>query len=38
MNLFPKIENGKVVKIHFPERMIRDVLESHNFAKFDMKQ
>ena len=37
MNLFPKSENGKVVKIHFAEKMIRDLLESHHFLKFGMK-
>ena len=34
----PKIGNGKVVKILFPEKMIRDLLESHHFVKFGMKQ
>ena len=38
MNLFPKIGNGKVVKILFPEKIIRDLLESHHFLKFGMKQ
>ena len=37
-NLFPKIRNGNVVKIFFPEKMIRDLLESHNFVKFGMKR
>ena len=30
--------NGKVVKIIFPEKMIRDLIESHNFVKFGMKR
>ena len=30
--------NGKVVKILFPEKMIRDLLESRNFVKFGMKR
>ena len=38
MNLFPKIGNGQVVKIVFPEKMIRDLLESHYFLKFSMKR
>ena len=33
-NLFTKIRSGKVVKILFPEKMIRDLLESHNFLIF----
>ena len=36
--LFQKIGNYKVVKILFPEKMIRDVLESHHFVKFGRKQ
>ena len=35
---FPKIENAKVVKIRFPEKMMRDLLESYYFSKFGMKQ
>ena len=27
MNLFRKIENGEIVKIPFPEKMICDLLE-----------
>ena len=38
MNLFPKIGNGNIVKILFPEKMICDLLESHHFVKFDMKR
>ena len=36
--LFPKNGNGKVVKILFPEKMIRDLLELHYFLKLDMKR
>ena len=35
---FQKIGNGKVVKILIPEKMIRDLLELHNFVKFSMKE
>ena len=38
MNVFPKIGNGRVMKILFPEKMIRDSLESHHFVKFGMKR
>ena len=38
MNLFLKIWNGKVVKILIPEKMIRDLLESHHFVKFGMER
>ena len=37
-NLFPKIGNGKVMKILFPEKMIRHLLESHYFVKFGIKR
>ena len=30
--------NGKVMKILFPEKMIRDLLESHNFFKYGIKR
>ena len=30
--------NGKVVKILFTEKIIRDLLESHYFVKCGMKQ
>ena len=33
-----KIENVKIVKIIFPENMIRDLLELYNFVKFGMKR
>ena len=36
MNLFPKIGNGKFVKILLPEKVIRDLLESHHFVKFGL--
>ena len=32
-NLFPGMGNSKVVKILFPEKMIRDLLESHHSVK-----
>ena len=36
---FPKIGNDKViVKFLFPEKIIRDLLESHHFLKFGMKR
>ena len=38
MNLFLKIENCKVVKILFPEKLTSDLLESHHFVKFGMKR
>ena len=37
-NLFPKIGYGKIVKILFLEKMIRDLLESHHFVKFGIKR
>ena len=37
-NLFPKIGKGKVAKILFPEKIIRDLPESYNFVKFGMKR
>ena len=33
-----KIRNGEVVGNHFSEKMIHDLLESHNFLKFGMKR
>ena len=33
-NLFKKIKNGEVVGNLFSEKMIHDLLESHNFLKF----
>ena len=38
MNLFPRNRNCKVVRILFPEKMIRYLLESHHYVKFSMKQ
>ena len=38
MKVFPKIGDCKIVKILFPEKMIRDLLESHHFVKFGMKR
>ena len=32
------IRNGEVLENLFPEIMIRDLLESHNFSKFGKKQ
>ena len=37
-NLFFKIRNGKVVANLFSEKMIHDLLESHNFFKFGKKR
>ena len=37
-NLFLKIRNGEVVENLFSEKMIHDLLESHNFLKFDKKR
>ena len=37
-NLFLKIRNVKVVVNFFSEKMIHDLLESHNFLKFGKKQ
>ena len=37
-NSFLKIGNGKVIEILFPEKMIRELLESHQFVKFRMKR
>ena len=38
MNLFLKIRNGEVVGNLVSEKMIHDLLESHNFSKFGKKQ
>ena len=35
---FPKIRNGKDVKILFPGKIIRDLLELHHFLKFSMER
>ena len=37
-NLFLKIKNGEVVGNLFSEKMIHDLLESHDFLKFGKKQ
>ena len=37
-NLFLKIRNGEVVGNLFSEKIIHDLLESHNFFKFAKKQ
>ena len=37
-NLFLKIENGEVVGNLFSEKMIHNLLESHNILKFGKKQ
>ena len=37
MNLFPKIGNGKVVKILYPEKIILNLLESRHFLKICYK-
>ena len=37
-NLFSKIGNGEVVENLFSEKMIHDLLESHNFLKFGEKR
>ena len=37
-NLFLKIRNGEVVGNLYSEKMIHDLLESHNFLKFDKKR
>ena len=37
-NLFLKIRNGEVVGNFFTEKMIHDLLESHNFLKYGKKQ
>ena len=37
-NFFLKIRNGEVVGNLFSEKMIPDILELHNFLKFDKKQ
>ena len=36
--IFLKIRNGEVVGNLFSEKMIHDLLESHNFLKFGKKQ
>ena len=33
-SLFLKIRNGEIVRNLFSEKMIHDLLESHNFFKF----
>ena len=33
-----KIRNGSVIENLFPEKMIRDLLESHHFLKFGMQR
>ena len=37
-NLFLKITNGEIVGNLFSEKMIHDLLESHNFLKFGKKR
>ena len=37
-NSFSKIGNCQVVENLFPQKMNRDLLESHNFLKFGMKR
>ena len=37
-NLFLTIRNGDVVGNFFTEKMIHDLLESHNFLKFGKKR
>ena len=37
-NLFLKVRYGEVVENLFSEKMIHDLLESHNFLKFGKKQ
>ena len=37
-NLFLKIRNGEVRENLFFEKMIHDLLESHNFLKFGKKR
>ena len=38
IDLFFKNRNGRVVENLFPDKMIRDLLESNHFLKFGSKQ
>ena len=38
INSYSKIENGQVVENLFLEKVIRNLLESHNFLKFGKKR